>query len=45
MTDYTTVMLAVIIGVLAAVVYTLRTVVAMDKKIDKLIKHQGLGKP
>ncbi len=33
------ILLSIIIGTLAAVVYTLRIVVQMDRKLDMIIKH------
>lgn len=42
MDTYTQVMLSVIIGVLMAVVYTLRMLVLMDKKMDRIMKHLGI---
>ncbi|MFH2028717.1 MAG: hypothetical protein ABIJ08_06255 [Nanoarchaeota archaeon] len=35
--------LAVIIGMLATLVYLMRVVVKMDRKISKIMKHQNLS--
>ena len=37
------VVLAILIGVLAAVVYSIRMIIVMDKKIDVLLGHRGHG--
>jgi hypothetical protein len=42
MTDITAVLLAINIGTLAAIVYTLRVIVAMERKITKLMEKQGI---
>jgi hypothetical protein len=36
--------LAVLIGVLSAVVYAMRILVLIDKKLDRLLEHQGVRK-
>lgn len=36
-------MLSIIIGMLAAIVYNLRMTVQMNEKLDKLLKHQGIS--
>jgi len=43
MADLTTVLLAVLIGTLAAIVYTLRVVAIMDRKITLLCQRQGVN--
>ena len=40
--DYTQIILSVIIGTLMALVYSLRMIVIMDKKIDRIMKHLGI---
>ena len=42
MSEITSVLMAISIGALAAVVYALRVIVKMDKKMDRLMEHQGL---
>jgi hypothetical protein len=43
MTDISMVALSIAIGTLAAIVYALRRMVIMERKIDKLLKHQGIS--
>jgi hypothetical protein len=45
MDDATTLklVLSVILGTLAAITYTLRTIVLLDKKVSKIMKHLGIS--
>ena len=42
MVDFTQISLSISIGTLAAVVYTLRMLVMLDKKLDKIIERRGI---
>ena len=35
--------LSINIGVLAAIVYTLRIIILVDKKLSKIMEHQGIS--
>lgn len=41
--DLTQISLSICIGTFAALVYTLRVLVILDKKITKIMKHQGIS--
>ncbi|MFH1589869.1 MAG: hypothetical protein ABIB43_04850 [archaeon] len=41
--DYTQIMLAICIGTLAALVYTLRVLVSLEKKVSRLLKHNDIS--
>ncbi|MFH0869888.1 MAG: hypothetical protein V1866_02425 [archaeon] len=43
MSDFDTITLSVLIGTLAAIVYTLRMVVLMNEKLDKLMSRGGMS--
>ena len=45
MAEFTSVLIAIVIGVLAAIVYTLRIVVQMNEKLDRLLERSGARKP
>lgn len=42
MADLTSVQLAIAIGTLAALVYTLRSLVLLDRKVTRLCERQGV---
>ena len=39
MLELNQVLLSVLVGIVSAIIYSLRTVVMMDKKLDRIIKH------
>lgn len=43
MSDFTTVQLSITIGLLAAIVYSLRIQVINERRIRKIMKHMGIS--
>jgi len=41
--DFAQISFLISIGCLAAIIYTLRLLVLLDKKISKIMKHQGIS--